>query len=104
MFQGFLVGLEKRGMEDGVNFPSRGDAEMESHSGDDLLNFKQTNSFHLEFSWSIHMEVGCFEPNLVSYFPGSELRRYLFLHFLLSHFMGSLGIVSGSGQVRELAF
>ena len=104
MFQGFLVGCEKGGMEDRVDFPLRGDTETESCLGDDFLNFKWTSSFHLEFPWSIHMEVGHFKPDLVSYSPGGELGGYLFLHLLLSHFMGGLGIISGSGQVRKSTF
>ena len=32
MLQRFLISGEKEGMEDGVNLPSRGDAEMEGHA------------------------------------------------------------------------
>ena len=96
MLQGFLIGHEKGGMEDRVNLPSGGDAEAEGHAGDDLFYFEWTGSFHLELLRSIHVEVGCFEPDLISNLPGCEPRGYLFPHLLLSHFVGSLGIVSGS--------
>ena len=60
-------------MEDGVNLPPRGNAEAESCSGDDFLYFEGTSSFHLEFLGSIHVEVGGFKPDLVSYLPRGEL-------------------------------
>ena len=86
-------------MEDGVNLPPRGDAETESHSGDDIFYFKWTSSFHLELFGSIHVEVGCFRPHFISDFPGGKFRRYLFLHFLLSYLVGGLGIILSSRQV-----
>ena len=91
-------------MEDRVNLPLRGDAETEGRSGDDLFYFKQTGLFHLELFGSIHVEVGCFKPHFISDFPRGKFRRYLFLHFLLSHLVGGLSIISSSGQVRESAF
>ena len=87
-----------------MNFPPRGDVEAEGHVGDDFLYFEGTSLFHLEFLWYVHVEVGGFKPDLVSYFPGSEPGGYLFLHFLLGHLMGGLGIFMSSGQVQELAF
>ena len=64
--------------------------------GDDFLHFEGTGSFHLEFLWSVHVEVGGFEPDLVSYFPGSKLGGYPLFHLLLGHFVGSLGIITSS--------
>ena len=86
-------------MEDGVNPPPRGDLEVEGHVGDDFLHLKGTSSFHLEFLWSVHVEVGGFEPDFVSYFPRGEFRGYPVFHFLLGHFVGSLGILLSGGQV-----
>ena len=84
-------------MEDGVNLPPRGDAETESHSGDDMFYFKWTSSFHLELFGAIHMKVGCFEPDLVPYSPRGEFGGYLFFHLLLGYLMGSLGIFTSGG-------
>ena len=97
MLQGFLISCEKGGMEDRVNLPLRGDAEVEGCVGDDFLYFEWTSSFHLEFLGSIHVEVCCFEPDLISYLPRNELGGYSFLHFLLGHFVGSLSVVLGHG-------
>ena len=83
-------------MEDRMNLPSRGNAEMEGHAGDDFLNFKWTSLFHLEFLWSVHMEISGFEPDLVSKFPGSKLGGYLFFHLWLGHLVGSLSIFASS--------
>ena len=83
-------------MEDGMDLPSGGDTEVEGHAGDDFLHFKRTSSFHLEFLWSVHVEVGGFKLDFISYFPWGEFRGYLFLHFLLGHFVGSLGIITSS--------
>ena len=96
MFRCFLIGCKKGGMEDGMNLPSRGDTEVEGRAGDDLFNFKGASSLHLEFLWSVHMKVGGFKPEFVSYFPRGEFGGYPFLHFLLSHLMGGLGIVTSS--------
>ena len=79
-------------MEDGVNLPSRGDAETESHVGNYFLHFEGTSSFHLEFPGSIHVEIGALKPDLVPYFPWGKLRGYPFLHLLLGNLVGSLGI------------
>ena len=67
MFQYFLISREKRGVEDGVNFPPRGNLEVEGHSRDDFFNFKGAGSFHLQFLGTVHVEVGGFEPDPVSY-------------------------------------
>ena len=52
----------------------------------------------------MHMKVGGFEPDLVSYFPRGEFGGYSFFHFLLGNLVGSLGIVASSGQVGESTF
>ena len=80
-----------------MDFPLEGNAEMESCVGDDFLHLEGTGSFHLEFLWSIHVEVGGFKPDLVSYFPGNKLGGYPFLHFLLGHLVGSQGIITSGG-------
>ena len=97
MLQGFFISQEKEGMENGMDPPLRGDSEAESHAGDDFLHFEGTGLFHLEFLWSIHVEVGGFEPDLVSYFPGHKLGGYPFLHPLLGHLVGGLSIFVSSG-------
>ena len=84
-------------MEDGVNLPPRGDAEVEGHVGDNFFDFERTSLFHLELLEPIHVEVGRFEPDFVSYFPRGELRGDLFLHLLLGNFVGSLGVIMSSG-------
>ena len=56
-------------MEDGINFPPGGNAEVECCSGDYFLHFEGTCSFHLEFLGSVHVKVGGLKPDLVSYFP-----------------------------------
>ena len=97
MLWGLLIGCEKGGVEDRVNLPLRGDVEVESCVGDDFFYLKGTSSFHLKFLWTVHVEVGSFEPDLVSYSPGSKLGGYPFLHLLLGHFVGSLSIFVSSG-------
>ena len=77
MLQGFLISCEKGGVEDGVNLPPRGDAEVEGCAGNDFLHFEWTSSFHLELLGSIHMEVCSLKPALVSYLPWGEFRGYL---------------------------
>ena len=104
MLQGFLISHEKGGMEDGVDLPPRGDVEMESCVGDNFLHLGWTSLFHQECLGSIHVEVSSFKPDFISYFPWSELGGYSFLHFLLGHCVGSLGVVLGCGQIRESAF
>ena len=83
-------------MEDQIDFPSKWDVEAESCARDDFLHFKWSSSFHFEFLGSIHVEVSHFKPDYISYFPGHELGGCLFLHFLLSHFVDSFGIILGS--------
>ena len=97
MLQGFPVGSEKGGMEDRMNLPLGRNAEVEGCVGDDFFHLEGTSSLYLEFSWSIHGEVGCFEPHLISNSPGCELGGYSFLHFLLGYLMGSLGVITSSG-------
>ena len=96
MFHSFLVGQEKGGGENRVNLPARGNLEVEGCVRDDFFYFKRTSSFLLELFGSVHVEVSHFEPDLGSYFPGKEFSGYSFLHLLLSHFVGGLGIISGS--------
>ena len=57
MLQCLCIVHEKGGMEDGVNLPLRGTVEAEGHSRDDLLDFKQTSSFHFEFLGSVHAKI-----------------------------------------------
>ena len=71
-------------------FPLRGDSKAEGHVGDDFLYFEWASSFHLELLGSVHVEVSCFQPDFVSYSPRGKLGVYLFLHLLLSHFVGLL--------------
>ena len=104
MFQCFLIGCKKGGMEDGMNLPPRWDAETEGHVGDDLFDFKGTRSLHLEFLWSMHMKVGGFEPDSVSYFPRGEFGGNPFLLLLLGNLVSSSGIVMSSGKIQELGF
>ena len=86
-------------MEDRVNLPPGGDAEVEGHAGDDFLHLEWTCSFQLELLGSIHVEVCGFEPDFILHFPGCEFGGYLFFHFLLSHLVGSLGIISSGRQI-----
>ena len=60
MLQCFLIAIEKGGVEDGVDLPFEGNAEVERCARDDLLNFKWTGPLHLEFLGSIHVKVGGF--------------------------------------------
>ena len=89
----FLVSREKGGMEDRVNFPPRQKAEAEGSAGDNFFHFERTCSFHLEFLWSIHVEVGGFKPDFVSHFPRSKLGGYPLFHFLLGYLVSGLGII-----------
>ena len=84
-------------MEDRVNLPPGGDAEVEGHAGDDFLHLEWTCSFQLELLGSIHVEICSFKPDVISYLPWNELGGYSFLHFLLGHLVGSLSIVLGHG-------
>ena len=84
-------------MEHWMDLPGLGNAEAIGSSGDNLINFKWTSSFHLELPWSIHSEVGGFEPDLISFLPQGEFGRDPFLHFLLGNLMSGLGIISGCG-------
>ena len=88
MFQCFLIGREKRGIEDRVNLPLQGNAEAEGHAGDYFFDLKGASSLHLELFGSIHVKIGCFEPDFISHLPRGELGCYLFLHFLLGDFVG----------------
>ena len=96
MLQCFLIGREKRGMEDRVDSPLRGNTEVEGHVGNYFFNFKGAGSFHLELFGPIHMKVGRFEPDLIPHLPRGEFRDYPFFHLLLRNLVGSLGIVTGS--------
>ena len=84
-------------MEDRVNLPPRGDMEAEGCAGDYFFDLKGAGSFHLELFGPIHMEVGCFEPNLISHFPRGKFGGYPFFHLLLGYFVGGLGVIMGSG-------
>ena len=97
MFRCLLIGCEKGGMEDGVNFLPRGDVEVEGCVGYYFLYLKGTHSFHLEFLGSVHVEVSGLEADSVSYFPESKLGGYLFLHLLLGHLVHSLSLVTCRG-------
>ena len=66
---------------------------MEGSVGDDFFHFKGACSLHLEFLWSVHVEVGHLQPHLISGFPWDELRGNPFLHFLLHHLVGGLGVI-----------
>ena len=83
-------------MEDRVDLPPRGNAEMEGHVGDNFLNFKRTGSFHLELLGSVHVEVGGLKSDFVPSFPGSKFGGYPLLYFLLGYLVDSLGIISSS--------
>ena len=91
-------------MEDWVNLPLRGDSEAEICVGDDFFYLERACSFHLELLWSIHVKVGRFQPNLISYLPGDEFGGNSFLHFLLCHLVHSLCVISGSRKFGELSF
>ena len=86
-------------MENRMDLPLGENAKMEGYVGDDLLYFEWASSFPLEFPWSVHMDVGSLEPDFISYFPRRELGRYPFFHLLLSHLVGSLGIISSGRQI-----
>ena len=57
MLRCLYIVREKGGVEDGVNLPLGGNAEAEGRSRDDLLDFKQASSFHLEFLGSVHVKI-----------------------------------------------
>ena len=97
VFRCFLIGGNKRGVEDRVDLPLGGDAETECRSRDDFFDLKRTSSFHLEFLGSVHVEVGSFQPDLLSYFPRGVLGGYSLFHFLLGQFVGGLGVISSGG-------
>ena len=86
-------------MENRVNLPLSVDVKMESSMRHDFFNFERTSSFHFELFGSIHVNVCHFKLHLFSYFPWNEFGGDLFLHLLLCHFMGGLGIVSSSGEI-----
>ena len=98
VFHGFFIRQEKRDMEDRVNFPSRRDVKMKSCAGDYFFYLKGASSFHLEFLRSAHLEVSGLKPDFISNLPRGEFRHYPLLHFLLSHFMGSLHVITGIRQ------
>ena len=104
MLQHFLITSEKGGMEDGVDLPLGGNAEVECHTGDGFFDLKRAGPFHLEFLGSVHVKVGGFKPDLVSYFPWGVFGGYPLLHPLLGQFMSGLGIVSSGGKVGESVF
>ena len=83
MLRPLHIVCEKGGMEDGVNLPLEGNAEVEGRPRDDLLNFKQAGSFHLEFLGSVHVKISGLQPDLVSYLPRGEFGGYLLPHSLL---------------------
>ena len=93
----FLIGSEKGGMEYRVDLLSGGNLEVESCTRDDFLYLEWASSLHLELLEPVHVEVGCLKPYFVSNFPRDELGGYPLFHLLLGHFVGGLGIVSGSG-------
>ena len=104
MLRRFLVACEKGGVEDGVDFPLGGNVKVEHHMGDGFFDLKRASPFHLEFLGSVHVKVGGFKPDLVSYFPWGVFGGYPLLHPLLGQFMSSLGIVSSGGEVGESVF
>ena len=65
VFHGLLIWCEEGGVEYQMDLPVLGNVEVVGGMRDDLLNFKWTGSLHLEFSGSIHTEVGGFEPHLI---------------------------------------
>ena len=83
MLQRFLIAGEKGGVEDGMDLPLRGNTEAECHARDSFFNLKWARPFHLEFLRSIHVEVGGFQPDLVSYFPRGVFGGYPLFHLLL---------------------
>ena len=50
------------------------------------------------------MEVGHFQPYLVTHLPGGELGHDPFLHFLLGYHVGGLGVISSGGEISESFF
>ena len=84
-------------MENQVDLPAGQYVEAECHSGNHLFYFKWAGSLHLEFLGSSHMEIGCLQPDLVSYLPRRELGCNSFLHLLLGHCVGGWSIVLGRG-------
>ena len=70
-------------MEDRMDLPLGGNTEAECHAGNDFFDLKWACPLHLEFLRSVHVEVGGFQPDLVSHFPRSVFGEYPLLHFLL---------------------
>ena len=60
MLRRFLITSKKGGVEDRVDLPLGGDAEVERHVGDGFFNLKWAGPLHLEFFGSIHVKVGDF--------------------------------------------
>ena len=86
-------------MEDQVDLPLGGDAEMVGCPREHFLDFKWSSSFHLEFLGSTHMEIGCLQLYSITNFPRGELQGDPFPHLLLSYFVDSLSIIVNRGQV-----
>ena len=78
-----------------------GDAELECCLGYYLFDFERTSSCHLEFLGSPHMEIHHIQPYLIPDFPWSELGGNSLPHFLLSHFVDSLGIILSRGEITK---
>ena len=104
MLHGFLVGSEKGGVEYRVYFPVLGNTEMVGSPGNNFFNFKWTSSFHEQFSWSVHSEVGHCQPNLVPFLPRFEFGGDSFLHFVLGDPMCGYGIVSCGREFQKSSF
>ena len=83
MLRCFLVDGKERCVEDRVNFPLRRDPKAEGCSRYDLFDFKRTSSLHLEFLGPIHVKIGGFQPDFLSYFPWGVFGGYPFFHSLL---------------------
>ena len=90
-------------MEDQVDLPSGGNAEVESCVAYYFFEFEWSGSLHLELLGSSHMGICCLQPNFVSNFPWGELHRDLLLHLLLGHLVGGQSIIA-SGQIQQLFF
>ena len=104
MLHSFLVGSEKGGVEYGVYFPVLGNTEVVDGPGDNLFDFKQASLFHEQFSWSVHLEVGRFQPNLVSFLPRFEFGGDSFLHLLLGNPMCGYHVISCGREFRQSSF
>ena len=91
----FLVGREKRGMEDVVYFPGGWQAEMVGEGGKYLRYFKESLSFGSELPRGIvETEVCCFQPHIISNFPRGKVPSVSFSHDSASHFMCCQGFLS----------